>query len=98
MSFGKAISIVSRDGFLKLVLPEWAMHFTPRLRRTKAAFDEVWAYMDELVESYHENRTSFMDRGDLFSSLLRANQEAEGGTEHLNKNELFGMVPRVCSD
>lgn len=93
MPFGEAISIISRDGFLKLLIPEWAMCLTPRCRKTKAAFDEVWAYMDQLVENYHNNGTSSQDRDDLFSALLYANQAAEGSTEHLTKNEVFGMFP-----
>ncbi|KAI9567141.1 cytochrome P450 [Boletus coccyginus] len=94
MSFGEAISIVSRNGFLKLLIPEWAMCLTPRLRRTKAAFDELWAYLDQLVEDHHKEKASSesQQRDDLFSALLRANQADDGSTEHLNRDELFGNI------
>jgi len=95
MPFGEAISIVSRNGFLKLLIPEWAMCLTPRLRKTKAAFDELWAYLDQLVEDHHKENASSdsQQRDDLFSALLRANQADDGSTEHLNKDELFGTFP-----
>lgn len=56
------------------------------------AFDELWAYMDQLVEDYHKHGSSSLERDDLFSALLRANQADDGSTEHLTKDELFGML------
>lgn len=92
MTFGEAISTISRNGSLKILIPEWALWLTPRFRKTKVAFDELWGYMGELVKNYHENgSTSSQERRDLFSALLQANQEGNGSTEQLNKDELWGM-------
>jgi hypothetical protein len=41
MSFKDALHVVSTDVFLKLVFPNWAMGLTPRLRRIRAAFEEL---------------------------------------------------------
>jgi hypothetical protein len=41
MSFKESLNIISSDVVLKLLVPSWAMGLTPRLRRVRAAFDEI---------------------------------------------------------
>jgi hypothetical protein len=41
MTFKEALHIVSTDVVFKLLLPEWAMGLTQRLRNVRAAFEEL---------------------------------------------------------
>ncbi|KAH7906430.1 614/534 cytochrome P450 [Hygrophoropsis aurantiaca] len=95
MSFGEAITVVSRDGFLKLVLPNWVMRLTPRFRRVGRAYAELWQYFQDLVADHNDhltNSSTSPQRNDLFSSLLQANDAAEGSSDYLTEEELFGNM------
>ena len=41
MTFKKALQVVSNDMILKLIVPEWAMGFTERLKNVHVAFEEL---------------------------------------------------------
>ncbi|KAG1728781.1 cytochrome P450 [Suillus lakei] len=90
MSFGEAITITSKDGFLKLVVPEWAMCLTPRFRRARVAFGELRKYISRLNRIPQTKDPATREREDLFSALLRANETANEAGGHLNDEELFG--------
>ncbi|KAJ3514323.1 hypothetical protein NLJ89_g2441 [Agrocybe chaxingu] len=89
MTFKDALHIVTTDIFVKLIVPDWAMRLTPRLRRAKLAFDELHRYMAEMIRLRQHSEK--VDRHDLFSSLLDANAGDLGGPA-LTEDELISNI------
>ncbi|KAH7886569.1 614/534 cytochrome P450 [Phlebopus sp. FC_14] len=95
MSFAQALEIIAKDGAFKLALPSWAMQLTSRFRRADLAFSELWDYLRELVvqrSSKGVNAEGIPERLDLFSGLLRANENSEGSIDYLTQDEFFGNI------
>ncbi|KAF8161203.1 cytochrome P450 [Crassisporium funariophilum] len=89
MTFKDALHVVTSDFFFKLILPGWAMGLTERLRRTTLAFTELRLYMSEMI--HDRQKTEKMDRHDLFSSLLEANDHNLDAST-LTEDELIGNI------
>ncbi|KDR75779.1 hypothetical protein GALMADRAFT_248468 [Galerina marginata CBS 339.88] len=90
MTFKDSLHIASSDIIFKAILPDWALKYgTARLRNVKTAFEELGAYMSEMVkERYHSEK---IERHDLFTSLLDANSDDLDG-DHLTESELIGNI------
>ncbi|TDL22809.1 cytochrome P450 [Rickenella mellea] len=91
MSFKEALHIVSNGMFWKLIVPEWAMEFTQRLRNIKLAFSELQLYMQDMIDE-RKNAEKKVERYDLFSSLLDASDEESDGFAKLSDSELRGNI------
>ncbi|KAI0763709.1 cytochrome P450 [Irpex lacteus] len=90
MSFKEALHILSTDAILKAITPDWLLKYGPtRLRRVGKAFKEMKTYMTEMVQhrkSWHAEERHH----DLFSNLLKANDEDADIT--LSDSELLGNI------
>ncbi|KAK7457058.1 hypothetical protein VKT23_010360 [Stygiomarasmius scandens] len=92
MTFKDALHEVSTGVFTKLIIPQWAMHLTNRLRKIQLAFDELDQYMMEMITN-RRNAEKKEERYDLFSSLLDANdEESPDGEAKLTERELIGNI------
>ncbi|KAF8967870.1 cytochrome P450 [Flammula alnicola] len=89
MTFKDALHVVTTDTFIKLIFPDWAMGLTERLRTTRTAFDELHRYMAEMIQE--RQRAEKVQRHDLFSSLLEANDDSLDVTA-LTESELIGNI------
>ncbi|KAJ3552189.1 hypothetical protein NM688_g4282 [Phlebia brevispora] len=92
MAFKDALHVVSTDVFTKLLVPEWILNmgFTKHMKDIKVAFDELEAYMLEMVHA-RKMAEKKEERYDLFSSLLDASEEEEGSAK-LTDRELLGNI------
>ncbi|TFY75699.1 hypothetical protein EWM64_g8312 [Hericium alpestre] len=88
MTFKDALHVVSSDVFLKLVVPDYAMGLTERLRNVRLAFEELDAYMLEMIRA-RRNAEKTEERYDLFSSLLEASEDTSDGEPALTDSELW---------
>ncbi|KAL5495019.1 hypothetical protein ACEPAI_481 [Sanghuangporus weigelae] len=89
MSFQTALSIVSKDLFLKIIVPNWASSLAQRYRNIHTAFDELKLYMEEIIEERKRLPLGDTSRNDLFSNLIHASEE-EGNDYKLTPEELMG--------
>ncbi|KAF5354196.1 hypothetical protein D9756_007136 [Leucocoprinus leucothites] len=88
MTFQKSLSIVSANTLAKIILPDWAMRLTEKTREIALGFDELKAYMLEMIDARQKSQK--VERHDLFSSLLEANNDEDG--EALSTDELIGNI------
>ncbi|KAI1788638.1 cytochrome P450 [Ganoderma leucocontextum] len=92
MTFKEALHIVSRNLFLQLMFPMWALRWgTPGMRSFYTASNELQNYMQEMIVA---RRTAEVkeERHDLFSSLLDANEGLAESGERLSDTGLLGNV------
>ncbi|KDR79851.1 hypothetical protein GALMADRAFT_265094 [Galerina marginata CBS 339.88] len=90
MTFKDSLHIACSDIFFKLFLPEWMLKFGPtRLRNVKIAFDELAAYISEMIKDRYSSEK--VERHDLFSSLLDANGD-DLNADRLTESELIGNI------
>jgi cytochrome P450 len=89
MTFKDALHVVTTDFFVKLFVPDWAMGSTQRLRTARLAFDELRQYMSEMI--HVRQNAEKVERHDLFSSLLEANDHTLDITT-LTESELIGNI------
>ncbi|KAI0261646.1 cytochrome P450 [Gloeopeniophorella convolvens] len=91
MTLKAAINVMSYDVIWKLILPEWALNLTPRLRNVRLAYDELEKHMEALI---HERRNGekVQERHDLFSNLLDASQQEMDADAKLSDRELMGNI------
>ncbi|KAJ3484828.1 hypothetical protein NLI96_g5371 [Meripilus lineatus] len=93
MTFKGALYIVSHDYLFKMILPNWAMVLTQRLKKLNVAFDELERYMVEMIRD-RKNRTAddIEPRYDLLNGLLDACEDDLGGDSKLTERELMGNI------
>ncbi|KAH9485050.1 Cytochrome P450 monooxygenase 124 [Psilocybe cubensis] len=89
MTFKDALHVVTVEIFLKIILPDWAMGLTKRLRRARLAFEELRSYMVEMIRD--RQKAEKAERHDLFSSLLAANDHTLDAST-LTESELIGNI------
>ncbi|KIM82774.1 hypothetical protein PILCRDRAFT_455699 [Piloderma croceum F 1598] len=91
MTFKEALHIVSTDMGLRILVPEWAMGLTQRLRKIRIAFEDFEKYMVDLIQ---DRKTSEKQeqRYDLFSGFLDANDDEDLSEAKLSMKELFGNI------
>ncbi|KDR79850.1 hypothetical protein GALMADRAFT_241949 [Galerina marginata CBS 339.88] len=90
MTFKDSLHIASLDIFYKAFLPKRALESGPaRLRKVKLAFDELGAYMSEMIKERHNSEK--VERHDLLSSLLDANSD-DLDADRLTESELIGNI------
>ncbi|PPR07141.1 hypothetical protein CVT24_010512 [Panaeolus cyanescens] len=90
MSFKQAVNIMSKDFLIPVVMPKWMMGITNRTKAAGDALIEIRKYMSEMIqERLHSEK---VQRNDLFSSLLEANDQGFDNTEILNEEELIGNI------
>ncbi|KAF9049846.1 cytochrome P450 [Panaeolus papilionaceus] len=78
MTFKDALHILSRDFFIPLLVPKWAMIATKRTRAAGRALVELKKYMSDMIhQRLHAEK---LERHDLFSSLLEANSQTLDGS------------------
>ncbi|KAJ3484829.1 hypothetical protein NLI96_g5370 [Meripilus lineatus] len=84
---------VSHDYLYKLILPNWAMGLTQRLRQSNVAFDELERYMVEMIRD-RKNQTSddVEPKYDLLNGLLDACEGDLSGDSKLTERELLGNI------
>ncbi|KAF5321118.1 hypothetical protein D9619_001344 [Psilocybe cf. subviscida] len=89
MSFKDALHTVASDTFLKVIVPESLLGITKRTRNCRDAFTELRNYMATMI---HERQNAEkIERHDLFSSLLDANNDSLGSGV-LTESELIGNI------
>ncbi|KAJ7807793.1 cytochrome P450 [Mycena leptocephala] len=92
MSFKDALHTVSTGTITKFIVPTWAMGLTKHLRHVRVAFNELDAYMFEMIKARRESEKK-EERYDLFSQLLDASQEGtEDGAAQMSDRELVGNI------
>jgi len=90
MTFKDALQVTTNDFILKLAVPGWALGLTPRLRKVKFGFEELYAYMGEMIRE-RQAVVDKVERHDLFSSLLKAN-DYDLDVETLTENEIISNI------
>ncbi|TFK19317.1 614/534 cytochrome P450 [Coprinopsis marcescibilis] len=91
MTFTQALYRASSELVLKAAIPNFAMSWTPRLRKTKLAFKELGAYMTEMIEE--RIRSPDVSRDDLFSNLIVSNSgDDKHGLGKLDVKEITGNL------
>ena len=88
MSFKDSLHIVSSNILTPLVIPNWGMSLTERLRTIRTAFKELREYMQEMIDA-RKAMEKRPERFDLFTSLLDANIEEDEASK-LADSELIG--------
>jgi len=86
MTFKDALYTVSVGITTKLALPSFVMRLSSSLRKIDLAFDELRAYLKEMIHERLESGK--MERHDLFTNLLEANFDEEA----LTNDELIGNI------
>ncbi|SJL04160.1 uncharacterized protein ARMOST_07520 [Armillaria ostoyae] len=92
MAFSEALRLACSGVVLKIIVPRWAMGLIPKWAEVRAAFDELEAYMLEMIRT---RRTAEKEeRSDLLSSLLDANDDEDllGEETKLKDQELLGNI------
>ncbi|KIM80206.1 hypothetical protein PILCRDRAFT_790075, partial [Piloderma croceum F 1598] len=74
LTFKDALHIVSTGTPAKIIFPKWMMSLTAGLVKVQLGFDELHAYMLEMVQAGLADRVK-EERHDLFGNLLAANDE-----------------------
>ncbi|KAF9450841.1 cytochrome P450 [Macrolepiota fuliginosa MF-IS2] len=87
MTFKDSLSIVSTHLLQRILVADWVMNLTAKTREIKLGFEELKLYMLEMIEQRMNSEK--VERHDLFSSLLEANND-EGGA--LSSEELIGNI------
>ncbi|KAF5322602.1 hypothetical protein D9619_001346 [Psilocybe cf. subviscida] len=89
MSFKDALHTVASETLVKLIVPEPLLGVTKRTRKCRDAFSELRNYMATMI---HERQNAEkVERHDLFSSLLEANNDSLGSGV-LTESELIGNI------
>ncbi|KAF8919333.1 cytochrome P450 [Mucidula mucida] len=93
LTMEETFEIVARDSFYKMIFPDWLGIAIPPLKRANLAFNELRAYLEEIIKERRSNG-SVNNANDLFSNLLEANMcEVENdGTGRLDDSELISNV------
>ena len=89
MTFRKAIEVATTEFVIKITVPRWAMGLTKRFQRVRDGFDDMHVrgrscqittthrflqlYIKEMIDDHQG--ADMNDRDDLFSNLLKANNE-----------------------
>ncbi|KAF9465378.1 cytochrome P450 [Collybia nuda] len=89
MTFKDALHGAASSVFLNIIIPRGVMGFTERTRKVRLAFDELHKYMTDMIRDRQTSEKE--ERHDLFSSLLKANDEDSGGAK-LTESELIGNI------
>ncbi|KZT39771.1 cytochrome P450 [Sistotremastrum suecicum HHB10207 ss-3] len=96
LPFTKALFIVSRDLIPKLLAPDWALNLHPRLRETKAGYEELGLYMADMIRERREmiasGKAGVGERADLLTNLLAASEDEEEDALKLTNEELTGNI------
>ncbi|KAK2463189.1 hypothetical protein APHAL10511_004844 [Amanita phalloides] len=87
MMFKDALRTLALGVIAKVAIPSIVMNLFPSLRTINLAFDELRAYMGEMIQSRLTSEKP--ERDDLFTNLLEANDMDDGV---LTNDELFGNV------
>ncbi|KAK0438005.1 614/534 cytochrome P450 [Armillaria borealis] len=92
MTFSEALRLTCSGVVLKIIVPRWAMGLIPKWAKVRAAFDELEAYMLEMIRTPRTAEKE--ERSDLLSSLLDANDDEDllGGETKLTDQELLGNI------
>ncbi|KAH9899366.1 cytochrome P450 [Cubamyces lactineus] len=92
MTFKEALYDVSHNLFLRILFPPWLLRYgTPRMRRFATAYNEMDAYLREMVQE-RRSATYKEARYDLFTNLLDANEGEADSKAKLTDSELLGNV------
>ncbi|KAF8183648.1 cytochrome P450 [Pholiota molesta] len=90
MTFKESLHTVTTNVFVKLAVPSWAMGLTETFRQTDRAYDELRRYVTEMI-CERQAAAEKIERHDLFSQLLEANDNNLGATT-LTESELIGNI------
>ncbi|EDR04916.1 uncharacterized protein LACBIDRAFT_303796 [Laccaria bicolor S238N-H82] len=90
ISFKESIDIVSSKFVNRAAFADWCLNLTEDGRKIKLAYDELAAYMSEMVKE----RLSMGKRehSDLFSNLLASSFSHEFGATALTEAEIIGNI------
>ncbi|KAI0047499.1 614/534 cytochrome P450 [Auriscalpium vulgare] len=94
LTFKDALVTASSNVLPQIVLPRWTMWLTAHLRKVRCAFDELDAYIAEMIQ---ERKSALAvggtgdEKGDLFNNLVAASV-AEDGDSILSDRELTGNM------
>ncbi|KAI0763128.1 cytochrome P450 [Irpex lacteus] len=93
LSFKETMYRVSTDIITKAAAPNWLLKLdlTPKLRRTRVAFDLLEKYMIDMVQE-RRNAESKEELNDLMSSLLNASDEEFRGSTKLTVREVISNI------
>jgi len=89
MSMKEALHLVSVGTTAKIALPDWSLKLTKHLQSIKIAYEELQMYMSEMIRERQNSEK--VERHDLFSNLLAANDE-DMDIINLTENELIGNI------
>ncbi|KAL0566453.1 hypothetical protein V5O48_015555, partial [Marasmius crinis-equi] len=92
LPFEETFQIVSQDIFLKLVLPNWLPNVTERIKKVRVAFEELRVYLQEVIQQGSAGGSAELEKANLFSSLIEANEQEGSELTKLDDSELIGNV------
>ncbi|KZT39759.1 cytochrome P450 [Sistotremastrum suecicum HHB10207 ss-3] len=96
LPFTKSLAIVSRDIIIKVLAPTWALGLTKRLRETKAGYEELGYYMQDMIRErkglIESGKAGLGERADLLTNLLAASEEEGEDALKLTNEELTGNI------
>ncbi|KAG8694806.1 hypothetical protein FRC08_008248, partial [Ceratobasidium sp. 394] len=91
LTFKKALSVVTHNIFLPVILPDWAWKLRKHWRFVKEAYDEVLAYLHEMIDQRRnpsKHGSEMTEKHDLFTQLL----DAHDAGDKLIADELIGNI------
>lgn len=91
LSFKDTLYTVSNDVIIKALIPDWAMSFNKRFAKAKLAFEELEAYMLEMIEARKSAEVK-ESRSDLLTSLIEASDDGYNEDIRLTIREVLGNI------
>ncbi|KAG9120132.1 hypothetical protein FRC07_004509 [Ceratobasidium sp. 392] len=91
LTFKKALSVVTHNIFLPVILPNWAWNMRKHWRFVKEAYDEVLSYLHEMIDlrrNPNVHTSDMAEKHDLFTQLL----DARDAGDKLTAEELIGNI------
>ncbi|QRV72922.1 cytochrome P450 family protein [Ceratobasidium sp. AG-Ba] len=92
LTFKRALTVVTQNIFLPVVLPDWAWRFSKHWMFVKEAYNELLGYLNEMIDTRRNIGEKYAqevnEKHDIFSQLLGAHDEGD----RLTTEELIGNI------
>ncbi|QRV87790.1 cytochrome P450 family protein [Ceratobasidium sp. AG-Ba] len=92
LTFKRALTVVTQNIFLPVVLPDWAWRFSKHWMFVKEAYNELLGYLNEMIDARRnigeKCAPEVNEKHDIFSQLLGAHDEGD----RLTTEELIGNI------
>jgi len=92
MTFKRALNHVCKDLLQRMVCSDRVLGLWERGKAIKTGFEELEAYMHEMIQERRGAKAQGVERADLFTSLLNASEMEKGDGGGLSDLELTGNI------